>query len=544
LMATCAEAMKIVVVEEKVVKGEARLVRGSSRNVHYQHRQRRLPACSSVTLQGALLLFFSGTTAFPPSPLLQPAWLSVQNLRQSSPLCLLHRSSLPLLLRGSRSLLSAQINLYRSSPVVMCQQSMDADVETRGPEDEMVVSAINITELMDCQPFPNARGPLKVERIKESVDFLVDEVGLQPGQAMKVLSSCPQLLAIKVVRQREKLQFMRNEIGFTRAVITKVVRRFPHILKYNLDRNLRPTLSFLETSLDFDRHEVRSLLEKQPAVLQLSVEENLHPKVFFMVRELGLMRDDLKKIFLANPMLLTLSLANNLKPKIAFFKKEFDLEATEVAKIVKLHPPFLTYSQDNILNTSAYLTGFGIPRSKMRTTMLHCPQLFGLRYTRVQENVDFLRDLVALNPSQLTDVICTYPRILTYKVETNMRTKISFLTQELQLSQDELVQEIVHFPQILGYSQEKRLQKRLDHLRRCAVDIKIRARQSGGNRSKEKVKSITLKSAMTPSDSIFFSRYKDVHTLHWLAYGTIRYDPYGVHRDEDDEFSIDLTNFH
>ncbi|EKX34964.1 hypothetical protein GUITHDRAFT_118808 [Guillardia theta CCMP2712] len=264
----------------------------------------------------------------------------------------------------------------------------------------MVVSAINITEVYACvssdsmtclDPVDGLPAVPECPRAPQ-VDFLVDEVGLQPGQAMK-------LLAIKVVRQREKLQFMRNEIGFTRAVITKVVRRFPHILKYNLDRNLRPTLSFLETSLDFDRHEVRSLLEKQPAVLQLSVEENLHPKVFFMVRELGLMRDDLKKIFLANPMLLTLSLANNLKPKIAFFKKEFDvslllpcfsclallttcsdqLEATEVAKIVKLHPPFLTYSQDNILNTSAYLTGFGIPRSKMRTTMLHCPQLFGLR---------------------------------------------------------------------------------------------------------------------------------------------------------------------
>jgi len=402
---------------------------------------------------------------------------------------------------------------------------------------------VNMSKLMYCKPFPSHVGPPKIESVRQSVEFLVKEVGLPPSQATKALSSCPQLLAINISRQRDKLLFLREEIGFSDDVIIKVVSRFPHILKYNVQRNMRPTLTFISTSLDFSDDEIRSVLERQPGVLQLRVDDNLHPKVFFMVQELGLRRDDLKKILLVNPMILTLSLENYIRPKMEFLKNEFDLEPMDVAKILKLHPPFLTYTQESIRNTFAYLAGFGVMQADIRRAMRHCPQIFGLRSARLQENIDFLREQVFLTPPQLTQVICSYPRILTYKVEPKIRAKLSYLTEELDLSPQELVQEILHFPQLLGYSLDKRLRNRIQHLQRCGIAVILRARKERSP-GRERRKAITLKSAMTPSDSIFFSRYKEKDTLHWLAYGTIRYDPYGVEKDEEDKFSIDLTDFH
>eukprot|EP00293_Proteomonas_sulcata_P009537 CAMPEP_0184294124 /NCGR_PEP_ID=MMETSP1049-20130417/5389_1 /TAXON_ID=77928 /ORGANISM="Proteomonas sulcata, Strain CCMP704" /LENGTH=179 /DNA_ID=CAMNT_0026602305 /DNA_START=685 /DNA_END=1224 /DNA_ORIENTATION=- len=173
--------------------------------------------------------------------------------------------------------------------------------------------------------------------------------------------------------------------------------------------------------------------------------------------------------------------------------------------------------------------------------MCRCPQIFGLRRERLQENVDYFRDGLGIPKKQLVDVIHTFPRSLTYKIDSNLKPKLRFLRTELDFTKEEIREEVIDFPMLMSYSLEKRIESRCIHLRRCGV--RIRTCQSEAKKRGRNHKSIKLKSMLLPSDDVFYNRYQEEATVHWLSHGTVKYDPSGVDQPEE-EFFLDLGDLH
>jgi len=301
----------------------------------------------------------------------------------------------------------------------------------------------------------------------------------------------------------------------------------------------------------------------------------------------GITSEELGHLISKNPRILSMSIPSNLEPKFEWIQ-EMGVPFSKMGGLLKAYPLLLSYSLPKLQQGQAVLKMQGVSDADMGSVLMKCPHLFGLTTDKIESNSRALADTLSLSPHQLAEIITKYPRALTYSLCDNLAPKLAYFKSVMRFDEEELSEEIVAFPLILGYSLDKRIRARHEHLIKCDIAVfprstprpkrttqyatqspppppprpaaavgsvrAVRGLKRGGGggggvevqrHDEEKVsRRIGVRSMLTPCDDVFYARYRVPPTLlHWLAHGTINYDPYGV-VPEQEQFSIDIAHLH
>ena len=105
------------------------------------------------------------------------------------------------------------------------------------------------------QPLNDGLSPEEFRRLADSCELeddwrpqvgLLSQLGLNPAQFRRLVSTRPEVFKNTVETMRKKLQFLRDVVGLSQDELVKVIVKFPRILEYRSEQTVRPRLEFLE----------------------------------------------------------------------------------------------------------------------------------------------------------------------------------------------------------------------------------------------------------------------------------------------------------
>ncbi|MCO5550631.1 hypothetical protein L7F22_004120 [Adiantum nelumboides] len=151
------------------------------------------------------------------------------------------------------------------------------------------------------------------EYLKPSMLHL-ESLGIKRNQWPRVIVKFPALLTYGMPKIEATMTFL-HAAGLSSADVGTIISRFPHIVSFNVEEKLEPTLEFLKS---IGVRDVALFLKKSPQVLGYSVEGNIRPTVRFLI-ELGYSQTEVTKIINKFPQILSLAINSNIKPKWDFY---------------------------------------------------------------------------------------------------------------------------------------------------------------------------------------------------------------------------------
>lgn len=151
------------------------------------------------------------------------------------------------------------------------------------------------------------------EYLKPSMLYL-ESLGVERSQWSRILVQFPALLTYGKAKIQEAVAFL-HEAGLSSADVGFVISRFPHVVSFNVEDKLIPTLEFLKS---IGVKDVASFLRRSPQVLGFSVEGNIKPTIRFLI-ELGYSEMEVITIINKFPPILSLAITSNIKPKWDYY---------------------------------------------------------------------------------------------------------------------------------------------------------------------------------------------------------------------------------
>lgn len=95
----------------------------------------------------------------------------------------------------------------------------------------------------------------------------------------RVVSTFPTMMTLALDSMDWKIVWLQQRLNLTPEQLRGLIIRYPHLLAYNIEDNIEPTLKWLEEDLGLDAAVVRKLVMRQPRLLSASVDDNLKNKV-------------------------------------------------------------------------------------------------------------------------------------------------------------------------------------------------------------------------------------------------------------------------
>ena len=222
-------------------------------------------------------------------------------------------------------------------------------------------------------------------------------------------------------------------------------------------------LEFLESTFPNDNELVRHILCTSPRILRKNVKNNLHPTAAFLIRLWGpaLFREAVTR----NPNLLLSSGLGHDAPEnveiITYLKSKLNLRQKQIDKL-KRTSPFLfalpTTKMTSVMNFfEGILSKGGISEESipgiLSKIILTNPNILNLCVdTNLRFRIDFLKDLLALNETDMARLIKTDgASIFELSVDANLRPTLDFLSGVIQ-NKKELRKCVLSHPQLLRLS--------------------------------------------------------------------------------------------
>ncbi|KAJ1474861.1 hypothetical protein T484DRAFT_1830687 [Baffinella frigidus] len=274
------------------------------------------------------------------------------------------------------------------------------------------------------------------------VGFLADEVQLTEKDTAKVLIAFPQLLSMSMEDDLRPTVAWLLEVGVAPAKVAKVVRQHPKVFAYSLANNLRPTVSYL-----WD--EISNWCQD----LAYSLVNNLRPTVSYLSDEVGMDSEQLGKVIAAFPQILGLSVPLKIRPLMTFEVTQARLATFDLTT----------------RGTNRYLiSDVGVPKDKLSRMFTAFPQLFGLSLdNNIRPHVEYLlnevgiprgllgkvgisRDRlgkVGIPRERLGKVLASFPHLVAYNLEDNLRPTVEYFSQHLQIPSDRIGKLVAAHPQ-------------------------------------------------------------------------------------------------
>ncbi|CAM9431374.1 unnamed protein product [Choristocarpus tenellus] len=337
-----------------------------------------------------------------------------------------------------------------------------------------------------------SRWPLnKRERM---LSWLEGRVGLNPKEAMEVVTKCPRAYTIDIDDEQveERLLWFRDRLGLDSRGTTALIKRDPQFLLYNLDlleskmkwfetevgdlelaqkilssnsrlfsaslsHTLKPKVRWLQDKLQLPREEALSLLLSYPELFGASADTNLGPTIDFFVEDMGATLEDLRKAMMEGTgRVLASSLSGRLRPRV------------ELLRSVGINPSFNDHWKILVMATEAkfrrWFLGMGPAQKVPGVSRGKCGN------DNVEDRVGWLQDKLQATWEETLNLLLARPTLLTINRDRELGPRIDFFLEDMGAKPEELRVAIEECSQVLKVSFNGRLRPRLNVLRNVGIE--------------------------------------------------------------------------
>ncbi|KAG2433769.1 hypothetical protein HXX76_008130 [Chlamydomonas incerta] len=127
------------------------------------------------------------------------------------------------------------------------------------------------------------------------IDLLLG-ASLSPSDISQVLLAYPQAFQLSLDRGREVLDFLHDDMHLSESQVRTVLTRYPSILNMNVKGQLRPQVAYLQ-SLGVGPESLPELVLSRPLVLGPGIET-----VITFLKRLGVPRSQMRRMLRSCPL--------------------------------------------------------------------------------------------------------------------------------------------------------------------------------------------------------------------------------------------------
>jgi len=127
--------------------------------------------------------------------------------------------------------------------------------------------------------------------------------------------NAPRIVTYSIEKVKQVVIFLANDLGMNARQVKRVLFQQPQIFGLNIESNLVPKTEFLRTQFGLDAAALRKVVSGMPTLLGLSVADNLLPKIEYL-RLHAADGDELRDVVVTQPTLLGYSLKNRIAPRL------------------------------------------------------------------------------------------------------------------------------------------------------------------------------------------------------------------------------------
>lgn len=258
---------------------------------------------------------------------------------------------------------------------------------------------------------------------------------ISPQIQEKIFAKRPAMQTLEISVLEERANWLKERLSLTDLEIQKMIERWPHVLTYNIEQKLQPTVDFFEKRLAMDNSTLSRTVKRHPALLGLSIEDNLGPKISWLQNRLIMTDVELGKLTAQAPILLGLSIEDNIEPKLNWLQDRLKLNEIQVSKIFRVFPAIFGYAV----------------------------------VSKLEPTLRWLQNSLSMEDADLAKMILAQPSLLGYDVENNLEPTFHFYKR--QLGAEETKGLLLRDPRLFGASLERRLRPRLEQAREAMLTI-------------------------------------------------------------------------
>eukprot|EP01094_Clydonella_sp_ATCC50884_P021108 TRINITY_DN4561_c0_g1_i3.p1 TRINITY_DN4561_c0_g1~~TRINITY_DN4561_c0_g1_i3.p1 ORF type:complete len:427 (-),score=159.01 TRINITY_DN4561_c0_g1_i3:548-1801(-) len=267
----------------------------------------------------------------------------------------------------------------------------------------------------------------KLEALRDTLTFLVDEVGLPRGKSgvERLLWRLPNLAGnvMRCEAVRARVQYLERSAGMSRPAIAQSLARTPSILNYK----------------------------------EATLESKVHA-----LQGAGLSLAEIGQLVRTRPQLLTFSDARNLQPKLQWLRS-CGFSPDQIRRILS-RSAMLAANAERIEAMWAFLLTTGLSEEQARTVLTRHPSVFDSSVANnIEPKVRWLLD-IGVAQHELPDVLYGCSPLLTLSLSNNLVPKLDVIIRELEPPMERLGSWLRFHNQLITCSLHARLLSRLRFL--------------------------------------------------------------------------------
>ena len=301
--------------------------------------------------------------------------------------------------------------------------------------------------------------------------YLQKTIGLSEETMWKITLEAGSVLGMTPQNLEKKVSLLRRTMDLSDDDVREILGKQPAILHLSADRNLAPTILLLVRALDLSKAELRSIIMTCPSILGYSFD-NLKRKLSFFMNTLGYNRekdgkDQVRDLFLLEPKLLSCGVQSGLVPRKEFLHKEIHFTLKDLRQLYLKNPRLLMYSLDGNLREKIvffFILQLQMQPEHVRKMLMTYPKVLDYNLENNMKPIAqyFLTEL-EFSALEMRSIILRFPRVFTHSLY-KIKHVIGFLRYELALDAQQVKRVIFQAPQIIGLDTEGNLKAKLNFL--------------------------------------------------------------------------------
>jgi mTERF domain-containing protein, mitochondrial len=275
-------------------------------------------------------------------------------------------------------------------------------------------------------------------------EYLISSFGILPDRARKICTT--RLSGVKSSDRPEAVVRFLKDIGLSGGQIRGAISRWPDILRYNVEKSLKPTVLEM-TAQGFSNEILAQLAEYEPSALALAKTPS---RLLFWREFTGNDNAGLLRFLKKNPYLITFDIDGKIMPRMNLLK-ECGLSNQHIAVMLHGGNTCMRRSLKVLRQVIEIVENMGIQRGS-GMFFAGFRAIVNSSLDTVKRKKEFFKTAYGWSEQETCTAFCKFPSILQYS-ENKVQSAMDFLIREVKLHPSG----IALMPNLLGYSLEKRL---------------------------------------------------------------------------------------
>ncbi|GMH45405.1 hypothetical protein BSKO_13362 [Bryopsis sp. KO-2023] len=300
---------------------------------------------------------------------------------------------------------------------------------------------------------------LRPDVVESKLNWLVDELGFDEKQSVKIVRNYPLYLGLSVeenvrpfvrlfldegVSKRELrdmimdapeilgrrgkfshlLEYFESELGFDRREVIEVLLQFTKVMFLSIEEEIKPMVAcFKEVGMEFA--DMVSMLKKRPQVMLLNLEREIKPKLW-EVHNLGFSKEGVGKVVSGCPFLMWKDYNKMVvQHKMDFLANKVGFGREETMRVVERDPMKLIDNLRTWRETHKWFLMNGLGKEESVPYFKTNMDLLSRRWEGLQEKLDFARDVLGKS----TEEVMRCPRYFNASFEKVTFFRTAFLSR-------------------------------------------------------------------------------------------------------------------